>query len=518
MRRETLNTTPARSEFAPEAAVFVLAIGCLLYPVIRNSIPPLLDYAGHISRVYVLYNLIHGTGFSDMYRYRMAVVPNLAVDGIVLGLMELGLSVETAGRCFLALTLVVLATGAVALHYATFRRFAVWPALAMPFIYQDIFFLGFINYLFGVGLAFCSVALWRLTERCSLATAGAILLLCSLALFFCHLLTLLLMLGMVIGIELGGLLRPARSRSEHARRLVVALIAGGLPLALLFFAPLVADNAPPTLAAALQQLSVAALRLRLVGLLSVAWGYDHMIDLASIVCVLGVAAYGLIVGIVRIDARMVLPIAGLLGIYLVVPDGWFDTATLPERLPMVIAMMVVTATDLVPSRRWQLVALPVIIGVLALVRAAVVERAWRAADAAFQPVLAALETVPEGSRIYTAIAYKGDFGAIARLPYYELPGYAVIYRHAFYPHTFASFSQNLVYRQPAYEAAPEMPHNYRVDRPSWVKPDDPYAPALLAFYDYALVINPDYWPERPPANLLPVLSGPDYTLFRINRN
>ena len=155
MRLATLNGAAARSEFATEAALFAFAVGCLLYPVLNNSVPPLLDYAGHIARIGVLYDLIHGTGFSDMYRVHLAVVPNLAVDGIVLALMELGLSVEIAGRCFLALTLVTLASGVVVLHYATFRRFSVWPVLALAFIYQEIFFYGFINYLFGVGLAFC---------------------------------------------------------------------------------------------------------------------------------------------------------------------------------------------------------------------------------------------------------------------------------------------------------------------------------------------------------------------------
>src|SRR5262249_55643016 len=163
--------------------------------------------------------LVHGTGFADMYRYRFAVVPNLAVDGVVLGLMELGLSVEAAGRCFLALTLIVLATGVVTLHFATFRRFSVLPVIMLPFIYQDIFFSASINYSFGVGLAFSCTALWRCTEQRSLFTAGSVLLLSAIALFFSHLLTLLLMLGMVIGIELSGLAFPTNTRSGHGNRL-----------------------------------------------------------------------------------------------------------------------------------------------------------------------------------------------------------------------------------------------------------------------------------------------------------
>jgi hypothetical protein len=207
----------------------------------------------------------------------------------------------------------------------------------------------------------------------------------------------------------------------------------------------------------------------------------------------------------------------LLAIYMVVPDGWFHTATLPERLPLVLFLMVVAATDIAFTKQWQRVAMVAILAVLAIVRGAAVERAWVFANERFQPLLAAFRTIPQGSRIYTAIAYKGDFGAQVRLPYYELPGYAAIYRHAFYPHTFATASQNIVIRQPKYVAAPDMPHNYRVDRPKPEPVDNPYDPVRLAFYDYVLVVNPCYWPQLPPPSLTPIVAGPDYTLFHIDR-
>src|SRR5579863_1180679 len=62
------------------AALFALGLCALLWPVISNPVPPLLDYGGHLSRVYVLYNLIHGAGFADMYRLHLAVIPDLAID------------------------------------------------------------------------------------------------------------------------------------------------------------------------------------------------------------------------------------------------------------------------------------------------------------------------------------------------------------------------------------------------------------------------------------------------------
>ncbi len=381
------------------AAALAFAIAFLLYPVIRNSIPPLYDYVGHISRVFVLYNLIHGTGFAGMYRIHLAVVPNLAVDGVVLSLMELGLPAEVAGRGFLVLMLLALALGVIALHYAAFRRLSIWPVIALPFLYQDVLFWGFLNYLLGVGLALATAAIWRLNERANLARAGIILLLCSLVLFFTHLLAVLLMLGLVVGVELSGLLRHGNSRKRHAwLRLAVAVLAAGAPLILLFFAPLIADNHPPTLASAMQQLNLRSLELRLKALLWFSWGYNPTLDVVSLYTMFGLGAYALIRGLIRLDIPSLLPISGLVAIYLVVPDGWFHTAYLPTRLPLVIFLLAVAATDIVPRRRWERAGLLLIVVALTATRGIAVEQAWQSADAAFQPLFTAFPAIPAGSR------------------------------------------------------------------------------------------------------------------------
>ena len=99
--------------------LLALALGVALAPIALNSVPPLGDYPGHLARVFVLHQLLHGAGFADMFRIHWAIVPNLAIDGVVLGLMELGVPVEIAGRLFLGATVALLGTGVVALHRAT---------------------------------------------------------------------------------------------------------------------------------------------------------------------------------------------------------------------------------------------------------------------------------------------------------------------------------------------------------------------------------------------------------------
>jgi hypothetical protein len=506
------------------------AFVCLLYPLLSNAIPPLLDYAGNVSRVAVLHGLLHGSAFGDMYRLDPAIVPNLAVDAMALPLMELGLSAETAGRCFLVLAFILLAVGVLALHYANFRRVSLWPALALPFLIQEGSLLGFINYLFGMGLGFCVVAAWRcdLTQR--LAVSAPALSLGLVVLFFCHFAAFLLTAGMIIGLETGGLLNslvaPERGSlaqkslgvRQRFKRLAVCIASSLPPFALLMFAPMVADNPRPPATAFLGQLRFVALKFRLEDLLGFAFAYDRALDTLCLFLLIGLFVYGVATRSFRLDRAMLIPIGGLFLIYLVIPDGWYGTAALVDRLPMVLFMMAVAGSDLRLNANWQRMGLAGLVIGLAAARGASVERAWQAANERLKPLLAALESVPEGSRIYSAFGFRGDFISSPGVIYYGMPCYMVIHRHGYYPHVFATRGQNIVVPQPTYEAAPRMPHNYRADKPRPLGDDDPYSAARLAFYDYALIIGPGDWPVGPPKGLIPVAANREYVLLRIDKS
>jgi hypothetical protein len=494
--RDDVVSGPRRGEVAAIAAVTAIAISLVLYPVIVNATPPLIDYIQHLSSVFVLHNLIHGDGFADMYRIHLAVVPNLGVVGVVLPLLELGLPAEAAGRWLLVLTFLALSAGVLSLHYAAFRRISVWPVLALPFLYQDFLFYGFINYLLGVGLAMIAAAIWRLNAEVNLWRAGIVLLISALVLFFTHLIAQLLVFGLVVGVELSGVLRLGSSRRANAwQRLAVAVAAAGAPLALLLFAPLVADHDPPSLHAALQQLTVQSVVLRAKALFWFTWAYDPTLDAASQAGVVALGAYVLLRGLIRFDVPSFLPILGLVAIYLVVPDGWFNTSYLPNRLPMVIFLISVAATDVVSRQAWERTGLLLIVAVLAVTRGLAVER-------------------PDGSRIYAADAER-TFRGMRRLPIAQLACYAPLYRHIFCPETKANPTDYWIVPQPPYDAAPHEPRSYQTEGSIGAPPDDPYAPALLGFYDYALIVHPTLWPQSPPPSLKPLLVTADYTLFQI---
>lgn len=496
--------------------LLLIALGLALAPIVLNPVPPLGDYPGHLARVFVLHQLLHGAGFADMFQYRWAIVPNLAIDAVVLGLMELGVPVEIAGRVFLGGTVVLLGTGVMALHRATFGRWSAWPILAFAFIYNELFLYGFVNFLFGVGLAFWAATLWQLSIDRRPAWSVPLMLLSGLALFFCHLATSLLLLGLVASCGIGDMLNGRRPAARRARWLPAGLVAGALPLALLFLAPLTADHAPPHLADLAAQLAPSSLLWRARSVWRFAAGYDGLVDAASLLSLALIACYAAARRGLRLDLGLTIASTGLSLIYLILPDGWFGTLYLPERLPAVIAMIGFAGSEVRLSRHVERGAFVALVAALIVARGVTVERAWQAADAVYRPLLDALDRLPAGARIFSAIAYQGDFAAMLRPPFQGLPAYAVIRRGAYSPQVFADPSQNLVTRRPPYDSAPGAPPNLRADRPAGRDPgDSPYAPDRLRFYDFALILHPELWPP-PPSGLRPILQQPGYVLVAID--
>ena len=59
----------------------------------------------------------------------------------------------------------LIAGGTVWLNRAATGRWRLWPLLAFLLLYNRIFLWGFLNYLFGIGLALVAAAAWLSLER-----------------------------------------------------------------------------------------------------------------------------------------------------------------------------------------------------------------------------------------------------------------------------------------------------------------------------------------------------------------
>ncbi len=137
-------------------ATIIICLLCI-FPILVVQNPPLHDYPFHIARMYILTHWHGSAALQDHYTIGSFILPNAAMD-IVVPLLSHVMPLETAGRVFLALALLLQVTGCVALHRSLHGRYSLWPLVSSLFVFNWIFVFGFTNYLFGIGLVLWSAS------------------------------------------------------------------------------------------------------------------------------------------------------------------------------------------------------------------------------------------------------------------------------------------------------------------------------------------------------------------------
>src|SRR5258706_10750823 len=138
--------------------VSILIALLAILPVYATRFLPLNDYPFHLARMVILSQLDNPI-FARFYVQGSFFLPNMAMDAVAVPLSMI-LGPELATRVFVELTLVALLFGTLALHWVAHRKLSVWPLLAIIVLHNGIFRFGFLNYLFGLGLALGAAALW----------------------------------------------------------------------------------------------------------------------------------------------------------------------------------------------------------------------------------------------------------------------------------------------------------------------------------------------------------------------
>ena len=195
-------TTRAGWSLALAALIVTLSI-----PFFLVDLPPVLDYPNHLAQAYVLAFGASSPVLSAMYAPHWTIFPNLAVDIIGPPLLHL-FPVHVAGRLLLAGALFLPVIGAIAYHRAAFGARSYWPLAAGLAGFNGIFFLGFLNFLYGVGFALLGTALWiRNRERAPAAVVLGGAASTTIA-FFCHIFAVLFFALLIGSQELARIWRP----------------------------------------------------------------------------------------------------------------------------------------------------------------------------------------------------------------------------------------------------------------------------------------------------------------------
>lgn len=163
----------------------LLVAALITLPLFYTLVPPLEDYPNHLARMFALAQLAHNDLLAHFYQVTWAPIPNLIMDLVIPPLVPM-LGVYTAGRVFIAITLLLMLLGPMVVHRAIYRRWSAWPLIGGLFVYNGFLFVGLMNYLFGIGVAVFGLAAWiALTEK-SATLKILVSFFCCAILYVCH--------------------------------------------------------------------------------------------------------------------------------------------------------------------------------------------------------------------------------------------------------------------------------------------------------------------------------------------
>ena len=473
-------------------------------PLFSTVLPPLVDYPNHLARLHLI-----AEGGNVFYAVRWAPLPDLAAD-LVVPVLAWVMPLELAGKLFLVLTFALIAGGTVWLDRAATGRWRMWPLLAFLLLYDRILLWGFINYLFGLGIAICGLALWLELDGGPVWLRAAVSSFVALGCFFSHIAAFGVYALAIGGIELVTVLSLTRIRFFHrfVERVAIACIQFVLP-AIIFL-----RFEPPSPGG---PISFTHVWRKADLLFSVFDDYSRPFDIACFalfVTLLGALAWR---RRLTVEPRLGVATAVLFAAYMLLPSQMMSGSGVDRRLPVALFLLLIAATTPKLQQR-----AAILIGVAAaamfVARMAVIEAVWLRADRIYIADLTVIDSLPEGAKL--AVAYPPDDVNVGAIPELHVATLAAARRGAFVPTIFAYATQQpLALRPPADGLAGATSPNRIWD--GFVGGVAPARDAVIpVLHDYDFVVFTDREPfVVPPSPCLePMRSTPRFQLFAFRRD
>jgi hypothetical protein len=503
------------------ALTVITAIPVLLYPW-----PPLADYINHLSRMHIIATMGSDPDLSKFYDVNWQIIPNLMMDMIVPPLTRL-MSVYVAGQFYTIASFVLIISGTLALNRQLFGRWSVLPLIAFPLLYNNVFLVGTMNYIFGMGLALWAMTAWVRLREHNLVIRLAVSLLFVLALFFCHLFAVGVYGIGLAAFETSRLVEHYRSRgfrtSSAGAKLwpLVDFVATGLPF--LPVLPLLMMS--PTWG--LRASFVWELNGKLDGLLYVIEVYSHFAALLLTGIVAFAAGFGLRHRALQFhSAGWALLIIGSI-IYFAMPRIIFETYMADQRLPISLAFMVIACAHLNLGHDYVRRGFATVLVLLLAIRVFEVQSVWSDASKTIVAFRDSVRLIDHGSKILVAYADPDAGDDTKDLVLVHAACSAIIERSALVTTAFTVKGKQIL--------EVREPYRDRVDRVDGTPPSvaqllqvaeegpqqdgaDNYWNKWTTDYDYVYVLFTDSsgYENPDPTRLTALYTGDRFALFRIN--
>jgi hypothetical protein len=516
------NREPGDFGFGKVAVLFVLLLAITSLPIVLHPWPPMSDYINHLARMQVIANINTDPDLARFYEIDWQLIPNLMMDLIVPSLARV-MNIYAAGQAYTIFSFVVIASGTLALHRQLFGRWSVLPLIAFPLLYNNVFLVGTMNYVFGMGLALWALASWiALRERNLLLRLGVSALF-VLGLFFCHLFAVGVYGVGLLAFELHRLWTRARAAPGAAGgaglgRLIFDFVVVGLPF--LPILPMLMMS--PTWG--LRQTYSWELPGKLEGLVYIIEVYSHGAAFFFTAAVAFAIGWALRDRALRFHAIGVTLLAIGVTVYMVLPRVIFETYMADQRLPISLAFMLIACVDL--DLRHQVVrrGFAVVLVVMLGIRVAEVENMWSALSAGTTAFRNSVQLIDRGAKVLVAYADADGGDDLHDLGLVHADCFAIIERSALVTTAFTVVGKQIMHARPEYRSRvdtadgtpPMINELVRLARNEDAKSGN-YWKRWTADYDYLYVLFIDGNFENPdPEHLTTLFTGDRFVLYRID--
>jgi hypothetical protein len=498
-----------------QIAILFAALTLLIsIPIWTHPVPPLSDYVNHLARMHVIATLATNPQLASFYELNWQVIPNLTMDLIVPKLAQV-MNIYLAGQVYIVSMFALIISGTLALNRAVVGRWTVLPLFAFPLLYNYVFLVGLMNYLFGIGIALWALAGWITVRerawpiRLILSTASVV------ALFFCHLSAL----GIYgVGLLSFELLRLYDWRREFGPARIVDFVASGLPF--LAAAPLLYLS--PTMN--LLSNTYWDQRGKIDGLMFVISDYS---DIAAFGLV-GVMAAGLVWAIRHRVLRfspliyVLLVVGG--AVYFALPRIMFDTYMTDQRVPIGIAFMLFACGDLHLRHRLVRRGFLVVLVVLITGRLIEIDYNWSQLSDSTSQFRSSVRRIVPGSKVFVAYADRSLGEDVRDLGLVHAACIATIEKSALVTTLFTVAGKQVVHARPEWRDYVDAQDGTPPQTAQLVVAAEHPTPGMPAFwlnwtkFDYLYVLfTEDEAPNPDPSRLKLVADGDRFQLYRIGK-
>jgi hypothetical protein len=495
------------------AVLFCLLMLLISVPIWTHQVPPLSDYANHLARMHAIAKLSTDPTLAQYYQVNWQIIPNLTMD-LIVPLLGRFMRIYLAGQLFIVFTFVLIVSGVMALSRSLLGRWSAVPLMATPLLYNYVFLVGVMNYIFGIGLALWALAGWIwLRERAwplrlIMATVFVI------ALFFCHLFAV----GLFgIGLLAHELWRLYQSSDRPIGPRLAVFVSGGLPflpvLPLLWASPtmhLVSDVSWEP-------------RGKIDGLMYVIELYSDIVAFIIAATIAGAATWAARRGLLRVH-----PLAWMLllvgtAVYLALPRVMFATYMTDQRLPIALALMLIACVDVSLQHRLVRRAFIAVLLTLVIVRVIEVNVSWANLSTTTSEFRNSIKRIKPGSKVLVAYGTATGGDDVADLGLVHAACLAIIERSALVTTAFTVVGKQVLHVRPEYRAlvdtedgTPPSIDKLLLAAEDPPEEDEPYWYGWPGRYDYLYILFTDDVTENPdPDRLTLVQNGSRFQLYRI---